>query len=214
MENETTLPTSFGKLPVGRVLDLEVGTKWNFFRERLSFSTAFFWEDLTNPATEDADDDMLYVTDGQEHIPGVEFGVVGRVTDDWQVLLNYTYMHARVVSSSDPALVGNPVLNAPDNTVALWTTYNLPWKFQVGFGVNHVSSRVAAEEPDAPGLPLRGGPGYTIESALLKYQINSHLDLQMNVTNLSNEDYIDGIHPGHAVPGEGRTFYFSTNFKF
>jgi catecholate siderophore receptor len=214
VENETTLPESFKNLPAGRNLDLEIGTKWNFLHNRLSFSSAAFFDQQTNAATEDADDDLLYVTAGKEHIPGVEFGLVGRVTDDWQVLVNYTYEHARVVSSSDPALVGNPVLNAPDNTASVWTTYNLPWKFQIGAGLNSVDSRVAAESPDAPGLPLRGAPGYTIFDAMVKYQFNHHIDLQMNVTNLANQSYFDGVHPGHVVPGEGRTFYFSTNFKF
>ena len=102
----------------------------------------------------------------------------------------------------------------PTTTVSLWTTYELPWKFQAGFGLNYVSSRVAAESPDAAGLPLRGAPGYVIESALLKYQLNAHVDFQLNVTNLSDGEYTDAVHPGHPVPGEGRTFYFSTNFKF
>jgi catecholate siderophore receptor len=214
VENETTLPESFKNLRPGRELSLELGTKWNFFHNRLAFSTAVFYDEETNAATEDADDDLLYVTDGKEHIPGVDFGFVGRVTDDWQILFNYTYEHGRVVSASDPALVGNPILNAPDDTLSLWTTYDLPWKFEVGFGVNSVSSRVAAESPDVAGLPLRGAPGYTILSAMLKYEINSHVEVQINATNLANEYYYDGVHPGHVVPGEGRTFFFSTNFKF
>jgi catecholate siderophore receptor len=40
------------------------------------------------------------------------------------------------------------------------------------------------------------------------------VDIQVNATNLMDQSYDDGVHPGHVAPGEGRTFYISTNFKF
>ena len=49
---------------------------------------------------------------------------------------------------------------------------------------------------------------------MLKYQINENVDIQFNVTNLTDKYYFDGVHPGHVVPGEGRTFFISTNFRF
>jgi catecholate siderophore receptor len=49
---------------------------------------------------------------------------------------------------------------------------------------------------------------------MLKYRISKNVDLQLNVINLTDRYYYDGVHPGHVVPGEGRTLYISTNFKF
>ena len=104
-------------------------------------SGAFFWDEQTNPAPVDLDDPLLDVFHGKERVIGVEFGAIGRLTEQWQMLLNYTYQYGRVTGSSDPTLIGNPVLNCPEHTVSLWTTYDLPWKFQIGFGLNSVSSR-------------------------------------------------------------------------
>ena len=35
-----------------------------------------------------------------------------------------------------------------------------------------------------------------------------------HVINITDEYYIDQVHPAHLVPGEGRTAFVSTNFKF
>jgi len=214
LDNESTLPENFKDLPVGENLDLELGTKWNLFNDRLSVSSALFWDEQTNPATEDADDDLLYVLNGKERVVGLELGAAGRITDDWQVLGSITYNRGVVTSSSVPDLVGNPILNDPKCTFSLWTTYDLPWKLQIGFGVDGVGARAGSETPDpATGLIMEA-PGYVLLSAMVKYQINSHVEIQGNVTNLTDQAYYDGVHPGHVVPGEGRTFFISTNFKF
>jgi catecholate siderophore receptor len=214
LDNESTLPASFKDLPVGENVDIELGTKWNLFGNKLSVSSALFWDEETNPATEDADDDLLYVLNGKERVVGVEFEAAGHITDQWQVLGSITYDRGTVTSSSVRDLVGNPILNDPKCTFSLWTTYDLPWRFELGFGVDGVGARVGSETPDpATGL-IEEAPGYVLLSAMLKYQMNAHVDIQVNATNLTDQAYYDGVHPGHVVPGEGRTVVFSTNFKF
>jgi len=214
LDNESVLPQNFKDLPVGENTDIEMGTKWDLFKDRLSVSGALFWDQQTNPATEDADDDLLYVLNGKERVTGVEFSAAGQITDDWQVLASLTYERGVVTASSVRDLVGNPILNAPKCTFSLWTTYDLPWKFEIGLGVDGVGARAGSETPDpATGLTMEA-PGYVLVSAMLKYQINSHVDIQANLTNLTDQAYYDAVHPGHVVPGEGRTLYLSTNFKF
>ena len=214
LDNESTLPGDTKDIPVGENLDLEVGTKWDLFKDRLSVGGALFWDEETNPATEDADDDLLYVLNGKERVIGVEFDAAGRITDDWQVIASISYNRGVVTASSVPDLIGNPILNDPKCTFSLWTTYDLPWKFEIGFGIDGVGARAGSETPDpATGLTMEA-PGYVLLSAMVKYQINSHVDLQINATNLNDQAFYDAVHPGHLVPGEGRTFYISTNFKF
>ena len=40
------------------------------------------------------------------------------------------------------------------------------------------------------------------------------LGIQLNVTNLSNKYYYDGVHPGHVVPGPGRAGYLIMNYRY
>jgi catecholate siderophore receptor len=214
LDNESVLPASFKRLPVGENLDVEVGSKWQLFRNRLLVSGALFWDQETNPATEDADDDLLYVLDGKERVVGGELEAAGNLTRDWQILASITYERGVVTSANPSNLVGNPILNAPKCTFSIWTTYELPWNLEAGLGVDGVGARAGSETPDpANGLILEA-PGYVLVSAMLKYHINPHVDLQLNATNLFDQPYYDSVHPGHVIPGEGRAFYISTNFKF
>ena len=214
ISSEPALPPSTASVAVGRDLEVEIGTKWSLFDNRLSINGALFWDQLKNPAPVDLDDPLIDTFGGKEIMMGFEFGMIGHITNRWQVLANYTVLDSKVTSASDPTFIGGPALNAPKNTFSLWTTYDLPWKLQVGFGSNAVSSRVASEQPDPATGSLMTAPGYIIFSAMVKYQMTQNIDVQLNVINLTDAYYYDGVHPGHVIPGEGRTFFISTNFKF
>ena len=84
----------------------------------------------------------------------------------------------------------------------------------MGAGLNALSTRTAAVSPDPANGLIQQAPGYVIFSAMLKYRISKNIEIQLNGTNLGDRYYYDGVHPGHVVPGEGRTFFISTNFKF
>jgi catecholate siderophore receptor len=212
--NEPALPESFKNLPVGENTDYEVGTKWDLLAERLSVGADLFWDDQKNPAAEDADDDLLYVTNGRERDIGIELDAAGHITDRWQVYASFTYQRGVVTSANPSNLVGEPILNTTRCTFSIWTTYDLPWKLEMGLGVDGVGARSGSETPDPANGQIEEAPGYVLVSAMLKYPINSHVDIQANVTNLLDQAYDESVHPGHVVPGEGRTFFFSTNFKF
>jgi catecholate siderophore receptor len=214
LDNESVLPANFKNLPVGKNTSLEVGTKWDVFDNKLSLSGALFWDEQTNPATEDADDDLLYVQDGKERVVGLELGAAGHITEAWQIIASLTYERGVVTASSERDLVGNPILNAPRCTFSLWSTYDLPWNLEIGLGVDGVGARTGSETPDPATGQVLEAPGYVLLSGMLKYKINPHVDVQVNVTNLADQAYYDAVHPGHVVPGEGRTVYISTNFKF
>ncbi len=214
ISSEPTLPPETKYAGIGRNFEVEVGTKWDVFDKRFSFSGALFLDEQTNPAPVDLDDPLLEVFHGRERVCGFEFGSVGRLTDKWKLLLNYTLQFGEVTAASNPTLIGHPVLNAPEHTASVWTTYELPWHFQVGFGSNVVSSRTASESPDPQNGLLMVAPGYIIFSAMLKYHVSRNVDIQANVTNLTDKYYFDGVHPGHINPGEGRVIFIITNFKF
>jgi catecholate siderophore receptor len=49
---------------------------------------------------------------------------------------------------------------------------------------------------------------------MAKAPITEGVSLQLNVNNLTNNNYIDLIHPSHVVPGAGRSAMFTLNAKF
>jgi len=173
LSSETTLPASAQRAAVGRNLEVELGTKWDLFDERFSLDTAVFWDEETNAAPVDLDDPIFT---GLERVVGFEFSGVGHLTHDWQLVANYTFEIGKILTSDVPGMAGNPVLNAPNNTFSLWTTYDLSWNLQAGAGCNLVGARYGSNVPDVNGL-LEEAPGYIIFSAMLKYQINKDVDI-------------------------------------
>ncbi len=110
-------------------------------------------------------------------------------------------MESKVLSSTTPGQAGNPLVNAPKNVFSLWTTYELPWNLEVGFGANAVSSRNASLTADTNTGLIKQVPGYLIFNAMVKYKVSKNVDVQLNLDNIANTYYDDGIHPGHIIPG-------------
>ena len=59
----------------------------------------------------------------------------GKLTDKWQVIASYTYVHARITNTTITQQLNNVPFSTPDNTFSLWTTYDVDPKWQVGGGV-------------------------------------------------------------------------------
>ena len=41
-----------------------------------------------------------------------------------------------------------------------------------------------------------------------------HVSLQLNLNNLTNNQFYDQLHPAHVVPGAGRTALLTLNFSY
>lgn len=187
----------------------ELGTKWDFFKQRLSLSAAIFRTDKTNARTEDPTDPAdIIVLDGVQRVQGIELGAAGRITDDWQVFAGYAFMHSEIVESKNAAEAGNQLSNTPQQSFNLWTTYKLPWNLEIGGGAQFVDSRFSSN------ANTRSAPSYLLFDAMVGYQITKNIDLRLNIYNLADEEYIDRVGGGHFVPGAGRSAVLSANFKF
>ncbi len=187
----------------------ELGTKWEFFKQRLSVSAAIFRTDKTNARTEDPTDPTdVIVLDGTQRVQGFELGAAGRITDDWQVFAGYTYMDSQIVKSKNAAEVGNELSNTPEHSFNLWTTYQLPWNLEIGGGAQFVGSRFNNN------ANARNAPQYLLFDAMVGYRINDNFDVRLNIYNLANTTYIDRVGGGHFVPGAARSAVVAANFKF
>ena len=213
-----SLSAANANLPPEKNLSYEAGTKWDFAARRLSMRTALFRTEKTNTREPDPNNPLLNVLAGNQRVDGIEVNVSGHLTDRWQALAGYALLASRVVSSKAyPASVGFQLANVPRNTANVWTTYSLPWhSVDVGGGANFVDSRAASSTLplDPTTQQVKQVPSYWIFSAMARFPVNEHLDVQINGNNLTNRYYYDQIHPRHIVPGEGRMALIGINFRF
>ncbi len=187
----------------------EIGTKWDLFKERLSFNSAIFYTEKNNSRTEDPTNASdIIVLEGRQRVQGFELGVSGKVTEQWEVFAAYTALSSKIVESKNAAELGNELSNTPNNSFNVWTTYQLPLNFEVGGGVQFVGDRYSSNANN------RQAPSYLLFDLMAAYHVNENITLRLNGYNLSDQEYIDSVGGGHFIPGAGRSAVLSTSFEF
>ncbi len=193
---------------------LEVGTKWDLADGRLAFSGAVYRMEKLNARVPDPNNSALNILGGNQRVEGAELEIAGRLTAQWQIHAGYAYTDSEVTSTTLANTQGNPLANAPKHTFTLWTTYAWTEDLTVGGGSDYVSDRAASSTLNAATMELPMAPGYLTFSAMAKYRFTPRLTGQINGTNLGNRTYFDLLHPGHVIPGAGRTVTISLNARF
>ena len=188
---------------------VEAGSKWDFFTGRMLVSGAIFRVEKQNARTPGIlPGDPLQVLEGKQRVTGLELSVEGNVTRAWQVLAGYTFLDSKTVDSNVPAEIGKELVNTPPQSFNVWTTYRLPSNFHFGGGARFVDRRFGNT------INTRFVDAYWTFDVMASYPISSHVDLKLNIYNLTDKLYFDRIGGGHIVPGPGRAAMLSTSFRF
>jgi catecholate siderophore receptor len=187
----------------------EVGSKWDLFGDRLLLSGALFRVAKTNARTPGVNpDDPPIVLDGQQIVKGVEVGLAGNVTRAWSVYSAYTFLDSQIEESNNTAELGNEFSNAPRNSFNVWTSYAFPWKVTLGGGMRYVGKRYSNNANS------RYVDSYWTFDAMASVPLSSHVDLRVNLYNLSDAYYFERLGGGHLIPGPGRAVMASAYFRF
>jgi catecholate siderophore receptor len=187
----------------------EFGTKWNLFAGKMLLQAAIFREEKENARVPDPTNSQFNILVGKQRVNGGEIELNGSITRNWQFNASYTYLAGKTVrTDAGGPLLGSPLFNAPKNSVAAWTTYQLPFRIQIGGGVNYQSRRYVT----LTTTPFTSVPGYTTFDAMVKWQATDLIRLQVNVKNLTDKYFYDQVHGFHVIPGEGRTALFTVAF--
>ncbi len=196
----------------------ELGTKWELFDRRLELDAAVFRVEKTNARETMADGSTLLA--GEQRVQGVELAVTGHITEQWDVFANYTFLDSETLEAANTvdgrAREGQALANTPPRSFNLWTSYELPAGWTLGYGARYVSERNVA----ATGTAKLDA--YWLHNAMVGYQVSRNLDLQLNLNNLFDEDYVERVRQtlGTAARasafeyGDGRSAILSANYSF
>lgn len=188
---------------------VEAGSKWDFFGGRMLLSGAVFRVEKENARTPGVlPGDPPQVLQGKQRVDGIELSVEGNVTRAWQVIAGYTFLDSATIESNVPAEIGKELVNTPPNSFNVWSTYRLPSGLHFGGGARFVDRRFGNT------INTRLVDGYWTFDAMASYPLTDHIDLKLNLYNLTDKYYFDRIGGGHIVPGTGRAAMLSTSFRF
>ena len=211
-------------------VNFELGTKWDLVDQRLALTAAIFRNHRENYRVDEIDPDtglaIEQSLEGEARVDGLTLGVAGHLTQQWAVFANATFLDSEVLQSvSDNCLAtpglngctntpanpdpeaGLPIVQTPERSASVWTTYTLPQGWVLGYGVTFQDQfRLAASNYTQ---------SYTTHRAMVGYTVNEALSLQLNVNNVLDEDYFIRVrNNGWATPGEGRSATLTATYQF
>ena len=155
--------------------------------------------------------DPPIVLDGKQIVQGVEFEVIGSVTEDLRISAGYVYQDSEIEASNVSPDIGAAFGNTPEHSAKVWMTYQLPWHIEIGAGAQYVGERLnnLSSNPN-----VRAAPDYLLFDAMASYRVHKNLTVQLNVYNIGDEEYIDRVGGGHFIPGAGRSATLTASLRF
>jgi catecholate siderophore receptor len=202
----------------------EIGGKWDAMGGDLSLTAAIFRNERSKYRVSSGIPGEDQVLDGESRVDGLSLGVTGALTDKWTVFANYTFLDSEVlqnISDDDviggeiDVLAGSPLPVTPEHSGSLWTTYQLLHGLLLGYGATYTGemtfNRASATAPNFYT------DAYWIHRAMASYEVNDNLAVQLNVSNLTDEEYFQRIRNnagnGWATPGDARAAVLSLTYR-
>ena len=186
----------------------ETGLKGEFFDKQLNASMSVFLTQQDNVAEKigsikigDEFKDVYSSTDSVES-KGFEIELDGKITNNWD--MSFGVAHFNVEDAN-----GKKVQTTAARTSAnLFTKYTLD-KWSLGGGLNYKSE---AYKDEAAGRITQDA--YVLANLMAAYQVDQNIKLQLNVNNLFDEKYYEGLGKNSMVYGAPRNATLTFRYQF
>jgi catecholate siderophore receptor len=197
----------------------EIGTKWDLLDKRLAVTGALF---RTTNENEQVQVDTFGNTEqyGKTRVQGIELSAIGQITPAWQVIAGIASIDTEILEGSRTSTTQNgaQIRFSPKLTATLWTTYKFPMGLIVGGGARYVDTQARATSNAAltPTTFFPTIPSYTVFDAMIGYEINKNVAIQLNLYNLTDKFYLARVNnAGNRLTiGTPRSATLTANFKF
>ena len=186
----------------------EAGVHWDLL-PKLTRSGAVFRTDRDDVKVVDPSNAALLIRAGQQRTDGVELGLQGEVTRNWEIYAGYANLDGRIVKGTTvPA--GRRVGLVPQDSLSLWNKVGLGGGWSAGLGVTY-QSEVYTSTNNTVKLPA-----YTRADGALYYAFaGGKTRLALNVENLFDKKYYPTAHNDNNIsPGAPRNARLTVSTLF
>lgn len=200
----------------------ELGAKLNAFGEKLLLTAALFQTDKTGVHEGNGYTETGTFNSSENRVKGLELSASGAVTDKLTVQAGVTFMNAKVLKSATPSYVGKTLSNFADKSAVLQVKYQATDKFYFGGAVKYEGKRYGGQPDTAPAFNTTTGaytqpiPEYTVVDLFGAYRVNPNLEVRLNVSNVTDEDYYLAVYRSGAFlyKGDARAARLTVNYDF
>ncbi|MGE3931563.1 MAG: TonB-dependent receptor, partial [Hyphomonadaceae bacterium] len=187
--------------------NVEVGVKWELAAD-LEVTAAIYQLDRTNTTALDPVSGLTVLT-GAQRSQGVELGIAGSISENWQILGGYAYQDVEITRTTTAAPAGRRVPLTPEHAFSLWNNYQFSPRLSAGLGVTHQTESFASIS-NAVELP-----SFTRVDAAVTYAITDSVEAQVNIENLFDETYWGAAHNDNNItPGSPTAVRLALRARF
>ncbi|MFC3099237.1 TonB-dependent receptor [Alteraurantiacibacter palmitatis] len=190
------------------VESLELGVKADLFGNRLLVTAAAF-QIIKDGVFESAGTGYEpggSLNTGKNRVRGVEFGMVGNVTNQLMLQAALTLMDSEVRESNTPARIGLELSNFANTQFSGQARYQLTDDLAVGTTATY-KGHMFTGQPDSAasynatlGIHTYRVPAYWTFDGFVTYDFSPSVSARLNVTNIGNTDYyLAGYQSGHFL---------------
>ncbi len=162
-----------------------MGVKADWLDRKLATTLAFYQLTRSNVQTNDLVNPGFQIQTGEQKSQGIELDIAGEILPGWKVIAGYAYNDARI-SQDNTLAVGNRINSTPQNSLSLWTTYDIPAGDLKGFGFGLGLTYAGGRQGDLENTFAL--PDYLSTDVALYYRRN-RFRAGLNIRNLFNVQY-------------------------
>ncbi|MCG9697594.1 TonB-dependent receptor [Shewanella sp. Isolate11] len=206
------------------VENIELGTKWMLFDDSVMFSASIF-QITKNDVMESVGDSystLGSLNTGKNRVQGIEFGMVGNITEDFSVQFSAAVMDSEVLASYNEDNVGLKLSNFADESAYLQLRYQVSDDFVVGGSYTYQGEMYGGQPDSAAGYDQQNSrysivvPDYQVVGLFANYNATDAITLRMNVGNVLNEEYWTAAYRSGSFMylGDARNARLTATYEF
>lgn len=206
------------------VENLELGTKWMLFDDKLMATAAVFRMTKSDvmESVGDSYSTLGTLNTGENRVQGVEFGLSGDITDKLSVQASATLMDSEVLDSFNEDNIGLALSNFADNSYTFQLRYQPNERFAFGGDYSYQSKMYGGQPDTAAGYNQETGeygivvPSYQVVGLFANFNATEKLTLRANIGNLLDEEYWTAAYRSGSFMylGDGRSVRATATYEF
>ncbi|WP_418184788.1 TonB-dependent siderophore receptor [Aliarcobacter vitoriensis] len=187
----------------------ETGIKGEYFDKRLNTGLSIFRVEQDGVATKD---EGVFITGTTQQAykaakgvvsKGVEFDISGEITDNWNLSFGIANFEAKDANDKKFNTTSSRT------TANLFTKYKINKDFAIGGGLNYKSKFYTGS-----GATKITQDAHILANVMASYDVTKNLKLQLNINNLFDKKYYEGIGNFNMNYGEPRSFALNMRYSF
>ena len=207
-----------------RVENIEIGTKWELFDDKLLATAALFQITKSDvmESVGDAYSTIGTLNTGENRVKGIEIALTGAITDTLSIQLSATKMDSEVLDSFNEDSIGLALSNFAEESVYAQLRYQPNDSFAFGAALTYQGEMYGGQPDTAAGFNAQLGeysivvPSYTVFDVFANYYYSEDINFRLNIGNITDKEYWTAAYRSGSFMylGEARSIRGTVTWKF